>query len=78
MIRELYLATKPSSVSLSKPDGGRHIHRRADVAVKRVCRYAGLRNIGWHVLRHNADFRIMPNGFFNSGLRLDLSRLESA
>lgn len=35
-----------------KPDGGRHIHRRADVALKRLCRRADLRSIGWHVLRH--------------------------
>jgi site-specific recombinase XerD len=31
-----------------------------------------------HSLRHNADFRIMPNRCFASVLRLDLSRLESA
>ncbi|MCK9463077.1 MAG: site-specific integrase, partial [Proteobacteria bacterium] len=35
-----------------KPDGGRHIHRRADVALKRCCRKAKLREISWHKLRH--------------------------
>ncbi len=35
-----------------KEDGGRHIHRRGDVAIKRACRKAGLRLIGWHTLRH--------------------------
>jgi len=35
-----------------KPDGGRRIHRRADVMLKRICREAELREIGWHVLRH--------------------------
>ncbi len=35
-----------------KDDGGRHIHRRADVALKRCCRYAGMREIHWHTLRH--------------------------
>lgn len=36
-----------------KDDGGRHIHRRADVALKRCCRYAKMRKIGWHTLRHS-------------------------
>jgi integrase len=46
----------------SKPDGGRHIHRRSDVALKRCCRYAGLRPIGWHVLRHTFASHLVMRG----------------
>lgn len=42
-----------SELVFCKPDGGRRIHRRADVAIKKICKRAGLRNIGWHVLRHS-------------------------
>ncbi len=45
-----------------KPDGGRHIHRRADVAIKRCCGYAGLRMIGWHTLRHTFASHLVMRG----------------
>jgi len=35
-----------------QPNGKRHIHRRADVALKRCCAKAGMRPIHWHTLRH--------------------------
>ena len=34
------------------PIGTRRIRRRAEVGLKRTCKRAGLRHIGWHVLRH--------------------------
>jgi integrase len=37
-----------------------------DDALKRQCRHAGLREIGWHVLRHNAGNWIMPPCFRDS------------
>lgn len=46
----------------SKNDGGRHIHRRADVALKRCCRYAEMRPIGWHVLRHTFASHLAMRG----------------
>jgi integrase len=45
-----------------KPDGGRRIHRRADVALKRVCRAAGLRPVGWHVMRHSFASHLVMRG----------------
>jgi integrase len=46
----------------AKPDGGRHIHRRADVGLKLCCKKAGLRLIGWHCLRHSfASHMVMRN-----------------
>ena len=45
-----------------KPDGGRRIHRRADVAIKRFGRLAGLRSIGWHVLRHTFASHLIMRG----------------
>jgi integrase len=45
-----------------KDDGGYHIHRRADVAIKRCCRYAKLRSIGWHVLRHSFASHLVMRG----------------
>jgi len=45
-----------------KEDGGRHIHRRADVAIKKICRRAGLRPIGWHVLRHTFASHLVMRG----------------
>lgn len=45
-----------------KPDGGRRIHRRADVALKKICRRAGLRSIGWHVLRHTFASHLVMRG----------------
>jgi integrase len=46
----------------SKPDGGRHIHRRYDVALKRICRRAGLRPIGAHTLRHTYASHLCMRG----------------
>ncbi|MFA5762666.1 MAG: tyrosine-type recombinase/integrase [Bacilli bacterium] len=43
-------------------DGGRHIHRRADVAIKLVCKKAGLRPIGWHTLRHTFGSHLAMRG----------------
>jgi integrase len=45
-----------------KPDGGRRIHRRADVALKKICRRAGLRSIGWHALRHTFASHLAMRG----------------
>ena len=45
-----------------KPDGGRHIHRRCDVAIKRICKKAGLRSIGWHTLRHTFASHLVMRG----------------
>lgn len=45
-----------------KDDGGRHIHRRADVALKRCCKYAELRPIGWHTLRHTFASHLVMRG----------------
>jgi len=45
-----------------KDDGGRHIHRRAEVAIKRCCRKAGLREISWHVLRHTFASHLVMRG----------------
>lgn len=43
-------------------NGKRRIHRRADVAIKRFCRAAGLRPIGWHVLRHTFASHLIMRG----------------
>lgn len=45
-----------------KEDGGRHIHRRYDVALKRICRRAGLRPISAHVLRHTYASHLTMRG----------------
>lgn len=45
-----------------KPDRGRRIHRRADVALRRRCKWADLRPIGWHVLRHTFASHLAMNG----------------
>ena len=45
-----------------KPDGGRRIHRRADVAIKRIARAAGLRSIGWHIMRHSFASHLVMRG----------------
>jgi integrase len=44
--------SKRDALVFCKPDGGRHIHRRADVALKRCCDKAKAPRIGWHKLRH--------------------------
>ena len=46
----------------TKPDGGRHIHRRADVGLKRCCKRADLRMIGWHALRHTFASHLVMRG----------------
>jgi integrase len=51
-----------SELVFCKEDGGRHIHRRGDVALKRCCRYAGLRKIGWHTLRHTFASHLAMKG----------------
>jgi len=51
-----------SRLVFSKPDGGRHIHRRADVGLKRCCKRAGLRMIGWHALRHTFASHLVMRG----------------
>ncbi|MCB9556628.1 MAG: site-specific integrase [Deltaproteobacteria bacterium] len=51
-----------NSLVFCKADGGRRIHRRADVAIKRICRRAGLRKIGWHVLRHTMASHLVMRG----------------
>jgi len=53
---------KSNSLVFCKPDGGRHIHRRADVAIKRCCRYAGIREIHWHTLRHTFASHLAMRG----------------
>lgn len=45
-----------------KSDGGRRIHRRADVAIKKICKRAGLRPIGWHCLRHTFASHLIMRG----------------
>jgi integrase len=46
-----------------KPDGGRRIHRRSDVAIKRLSRIAELgRLISWHVLRHTFASHLVIRG----------------
>ncbi|MCU0660773.1 MAG: tyrosine-type recombinase/integrase [Myxococcota bacterium] len=45
-----------------KEDGGRHIHRRADVAIKTISKLAGLRPLGWHVLRHTFGSHLAMRG----------------
>ena len=51
-----------SKLVFAKPDGGRHIHRRADVGLKRCCKRAGLRDIGWHTLRHSFASHLVMRG----------------
>ena len=51
-----------SDLVFCKDDGERHIHRRRDVALKRCCRYAGLRKIGWHTLRHTFASHLAMKG----------------
>jgi site-specific recombinase XerD len=53
---------KGDALVFCKPDGGRHIHRRADVALKRCCRRAKLREIGWHKLRHTFATHLLSRG----------------
>ncbi len=51
-----------SRLVFSKPDGGRHIHRRGDVGLKRCCKRADLRLIGWHALRHSFASHLVMRG----------------
>ena len=45
-----------------QPDGERWTHRIANKALKRLCRKAGLREIGWHVLRHTFASHLAMRG----------------
>jgi len=45
-----------------QPNGKRHIHRRADVALKLCCEKAKIRPIGWHKLRHTFASQITNTG----------------
>jgi len=46
-----------------QPNGKRHIHRRSDVALKRICKRAKLqRLIGWHALRHTFGSHLAMRG----------------
>jgi len=45
-----------------KPDGGWHIHRRGDVALKRCCDKAKIPHIGWHKLRHTFGSQLANAG----------------
>lgn len=51
-----------SELVFSQPNGKRHIHRRADVGLKRCCTRAKLRMIGWHCLRHTFASHLVMRG----------------
>ncbi|MCK9461366.1 MAG: site-specific integrase [Proteobacteria bacterium] len=51
-----------SKLVFSQPNGKRHIHRRADVGLKRCCKRAKLRMIGWHCLRHTFASHLVMQG----------------
>ncbi len=50
------------SLVLCRAGGTRHIYRSADASLKRICRRAGLRKIGWHVLRHTFASHLAMKG----------------
>ena len=45
-----------------KPDGGRRLNRRADVAIKKFCRLAGLRLTCFQVCRHTFASHLVMRG----------------
>lgn len=57
-------SSEKSEVTRASPlaPGGRHIHRRADVALRRCCRKAEIREISWHKLRHTTASTLANRG----------------
>jgi len=51
-----------SELVLCHPDGKPLTQSAIEAALRFGCKRAGLRGIGSHVLRHNAESRIMPSG----------------
>lgn len=80
-LREYWRMARPRSPWLFPGrDPEHHISKSAVAeAMRKAARDVGItKRVTPHILRHNADFRIMPSRCFDSGLGLIPSRLESA
>jgi len=53
---------KAKGIILHRPDGGYLAYTTALKALRRLCKRAGLRNIGWHTLRHSFASQLVRMG----------------